>query len=64
MSKTKLHRKPEQLTGDEELAAIHARMRQRDLERMANGEATPEEIQAENSIFPKFEHVYLPKLTI
>jgi hypothetical protein len=49
---------------DKELVEKHARMRARDRERIEKGEATPEEIQAENSIFPKFKTVYFPKLTI
>jgi len=35
----------------EELEAKHARMRARDLQRIESGEATPEEVQAENSWF-------------
>ena len=47
-----------------ELADAHARMRARDLERIASGEATPEEIQEENSLFGKPKSWRLPKLTI
>lgn len=47
-----------------ELEAMHARMRASDRDRIAKGEATPEEIQAENSLLRKPRTWSLPYLTV
>ena len=47
-----------------ELEEAHARMRARDLERIASGEATPQQIQDENSLFKKPKTFRIVKLGI
>lgn len=47
----------------QELEAKHARMRARDRERIKSGEATPEQVQAENSLLRKPRTWSLPYLT-
>ncbi|MBX7246199.1 MAG: hypothetical protein K1X53_11940 [Candidatus Sumerlaeaceae bacterium] len=47
-----------------ELEEAHARMRARDAQRIASGEATPQQIQNENSLFSTCKSFRIVKLGI